>query len=126
MSYDRTLLNRRTLLKASAASGLVLATPTILTRNAWAQSYTNDPSSKSTVTLGFNVPQTGPYSEEGLDELRAQELAVQHLNGEGDGGMLNTFSSKALKGNGILGKKVEFVTGDTQTKSDAARASPSR
>ena len=37
--------------------------------------------------------------------------------------MLNTFSSKVLKGNGILGKKVEFVTGDTQTKSDAARAS---
>jgi ABC-type branched-subunit amino acid transport system substrate-binding protein len=37
--------------------------------------------------------------------------------------MLNTFSSKALKGNGILGKKVEYVTGDTQTKSDAARAS---
>ncbi|MEC7257770.1 MAG: substrate-binding protein, partial [Pseudomonadota bacterium] len=27
------------------------------------------------------------------------------------------------KGSGILGKKVEFVTGDTQTKSDAARAS---
>ncbi len=37
--------------------------------------------------------------------------------------MLNTFSSKALDGNGILGKKVDFVTGDTQTKSDAARAS---
>jgi ABC-type branched-subunit amino acid transport system substrate-binding protein len=40
--------------------------------------------------------------------------------------MLNTFSSKALKGNGINGKKVVFVTGDTQTKSDAARASAKR
>ena len=30
---------------------------------------------------------------------------------------------KALKGNGILGKKVVFVTGDTQTKADVARAS---
>jgi branched-chain amino acid transport system substrate-binding protein len=48
---------------------------------------------------------------------------VEHLNGEGDGGYLNTFTSKALKGNGILGKKVAYVTGDTQTKSDAARAS---
>jgi ABC-type branched-subunit amino acid transport system substrate-binding protein len=37
--------------------------------------------------------------------------------------MLNTFSSKALDGTGILGKKVNFVTGDTQTKTDAARAS---
>jgi ABC-type branched-subunit amino acid transport system substrate-binding protein len=75
------------------------------------------------VTLGFNVPQTGPYADEGADELRAFELAVEHLNGGGDGGMLNTFSSKALEGNGILGKKVEYVTGDTQTKPDAARAS---
>jgi branched-chain amino acid transport system substrate-binding protein len=64
-----------------------------------------------------------PYADEGADELRAYELAVEHLNGGGDGGMLNTFSSKALEGNGILGKKVEYVTGDTQTKSDAARAS---
>jgi ABC-type branched-subunit amino acid transport system substrate-binding protein len=37
--------------------------------------------------------------------------------------MLGSFTSKALKGNGILGKKVAYVTGDTQTKSDAARAS---
>ncbi|MBV1894909.1 MAG: substrate-binding protein, partial [Rhodobacteraceae bacterium] len=72
---------------------------------------------------GFNVPQTGPYADEGNDELLAQQLAVDHLNGVGDGGCLNTFTSKALKGSGILGKKVEFVTGDTQTKSDAARAS---
>jgi branched-chain amino acid transport system substrate-binding protein len=50
-------------------------------------------------------------------------LAVEHLNGEGDGGLMNTFSSKTLDGAGILGRKVEYVTGDTQTKSDAARAS---
>ncbi|MCY0093479.1 substrate-binding protein [Hoeflea ulvae] len=113
-------INRRGLIKSGAAIGAGLAMPTIFTSSAFA--YTNEPKG-GTVTLGFNVPQTGPYADEGLDELRAQELAVQHLNGEGDGGMLNTFSSKALKGNGILGKKVVFVTGDTQTKSDAARAS---
>ncbi|MBU4531161.1 MAG: substrate-binding protein [Hoeflea sp.] len=112
-------LNRRTLIKSGAAIGAGLALPTIFTSSA--RAYLNEPKG-GTVTLGFNVPQTGPYADEGLDELRAQELAVQHLNGEGDGGMLNTFSSKALKGNGILGKKVQFVSGDTQTKSDAARA----
>ena len=37
--------------------------------------------------------------------------------------MLNTLAPKEPRRNGILGKKVEFVTGDTQTKSDAARAS---
>ncbi|MEB8388689.1 substrate-binding protein [Rhodobacteraceae bacterium KMM 6894] len=120
MSNSR--FTRRGVLKTGAIAGAGLAAPTIFTASS-ASAFTNDPTNASTVTLGFNVPQTGPYAEEGLDELRAQELAVQHLNGEGDGGMLSTFSSKALKGNGILGKKVMYVTGDTQTKSDAARAS---
>ncbi len=113
-------VSRRNLLRGGAALGAGLATPMIWSRSAYA--YTNEPTG-STVTLGFNVPQTGPYADEGLDELRAQQLAVEHLNGEGDGGCLNTFSSKALDGTGILGKKVQYVTGDTQTKSDAARAS---
>ena len=116
-------LTRRGLLKTSSLAGAGLALPTIFTASsAAAQSYTNEPTG-STVTLGFNVPQSGPYADEGADELRAYQLAVEHLNGGGDGGMLNTFSSKVLQGSGILGKKVEFVTGDTQTKSDAARAS---
>ncbi|WP_368344056.1 substrate-binding protein [Pelagovum sp. HNIBRBA483] len=117
---SKTNFSRRGVLKTGAIGGAGLALPTIFTSSASA--FTNEPTGSS-VKFGFNVPQTGPYAEEGLDELRAQELAVEHLNGEGDGGMLNTFSSKALGGDGILGKKVEFVTGDTQTKSDVARAS---
>jgi ABC-type branched-subunit amino acid transport system substrate-binding protein len=116
---------RRGVLKTSALAGAGVAAPTIFTSQA-AAAYVNEPTGGS-VTLGFNVPQTGPYADEGADELRAYELAVEHLNGEGDGGMMNTFTAKGsnnmLKGNGILGKKVEYVTGDTQTKPDAARAS---
>ncbi len=115
------ILNRRKLLSTGAAVGAGLSMPTILTAASHA-GYTNAPNG-STVTLGFNVPQTGAYADEGADELRAYQLAVKHLNGEGDGGMMNTFSSNALQGNGILGKQVTYVTGDTQTKSDAARAS---
>ena len=111
---------RRGVLRTTATIGAGLAMPAIFTSPA--RAFTNEPTG-STVTLGFNVPQSGAYADEGADELRAYQLAVKHLNGEGDGGMLNTFSSKALQGNGILGKKVTFVTGDTQTKSDAARAS---
>ena len=114
-------ISRRGVLKTGAVAGAGVALPTIFTASQ-ASAFTNEPTGSS-VTLGFNVPQTGPYADEGADELRAYQLAVEHLNGGGDGGMLNTFSSKALKGNGILGKKVEYVTGDTQTKSDAARAS---
>jgi ABC-type branched-subunit amino acid transport system substrate-binding protein len=122
MSNTKGGVSLRKLIKTGAV-GLAgaIAAPTIFGRGIAAE-YTNEPMG-STVTFGFNVPQTGPYSAEGADELLAQQLAVEHINGEGDGGMLNTFSSKALKGNGVLGKRVEYVTGDTQTKSDAARAS---
>ncbi|MBN7787434.1 substrate-binding protein [Ponticoccus gilvus] len=118
---SKTNLTRRGVLKSGAVAGAGVALPTIFTASS-ASAFTNEPTGSS-VTLGFNVPQTGPYADEGADELRAYELAVEHLNGGGDGGLLNTFSSKALDGTGIMGKKVEYVTGDTQTKSDAARAS---
>ncbi|MBS9716952.1 substrate-binding protein [Pseudohalocynthiibacter aestuariivivens] len=119
MSYSKP--TRRGLLKTGAIAGAGLAMPTIFTASS-AHAFTNEPTGGS-VTLGFNVPQSGPYADEGADELRAYELAVEHLNGGGDGGMMPTFSSQVLDGTGILGKKVEYVTGDTQTKSDAARAS---
>ncbi|UMA65621.1 substrate-binding protein [Roseivivax marinus] len=117
----KTNVTRRGVLRTGAVAGAGLALPTYL-RAAQHEGFTNAPTG-DTVTLGFNVPQTGPYADEGADELRAFELAVEHLNGGGDGGMLQTFSEKNLDGTGILGKKVEYVTGDTQTKSDAARAS---
>jgi branched-chain amino acid transport system substrate-binding protein len=112
----------RTGLAGIIATGVA---PTIFTRSAYAQEFCNAPTG-DTVTLGFNMPLTGAYADEGADEQRAFELAVEHLNGGGDGGMIPTFSSKTLTGNGILGKKVAYVTGDTQTKADAARDSARR
>ena len=120
-------VSRRTVLKGGAALAAAGAVPTFFIKDAWAaKAFRNDPKKSKTVTLGFNVPQTGAYADEGADELRAYKLAVKHLNGEGDGGMLNTMTPKSLKGNGVLGKKVAYVTGDTQTKSDAARSSAKR
>ncbi|UPH72466.1 substrate-binding protein [Abyssibius alkaniclasticus] len=117
---SKLTLSRRGLIRSGAVAGAGLALPTIFTGAASA--YTNEPTG-SDVIFGFNVPQSGPYADEGADELRAYQLAVKHLNGEGDGGMMNTFSGSALTGQGVLGKRVAYVTGDTQTKSDAARAS---
>ena len=121
----KLIVSRRTALKGFGAAGVALSTPYFFSRGAFAQSadYCNAPKG-DTVTFGFNVPQSGPYADEGADELRAYELAVEHINA-GGGGMLDTFTSKALTG-GVNGKKVVFVTGDTQTKSDAARASAKR
>ncbi|MEQ8816157.1 substrate-binding protein [Thalassobaculum sp.] len=123
--FDRNV-NRRRLLQGGVAVTAGLAAPNFFVKGAWAEEFRNNPGSAKSVKFGFNVPQTGAYADEGADELRAYKLAVKHLNGEGDGGMLNTMNPKSLKGNGVLGKKVEYVTGDTQTKSDAARASAKR
>lgn len=118
---------RRGALKAGGiALGAAAVAPQFFVRRAWAADFRNDPEKSGKLVFGFNVPQTGPYSDEGADELRAYKLAVKHINGEGDGGCLNTMKPLALKGEGVNGKKVEFVTGDTQTKSDAARASAKR
>jgi len=125
MSGSSSKFTRRGVLKTGAIGGAALAAPTFFVRGAYAEDFCNMPTG-STVTLGFNVPQTGAYADEGADELRAYKLAVEHLNGEGDGGMMTTLKPNNLKGSGILGKKVAFVTGDTQTKSDAARASAKR
>jgi branched-chain amino acid transport system substrate-binding protein len=119
-------LSRRRVLQTGMAGivGTGVA-PLMFTKGAWAQEFCNNPTG-DTITIGLNVPLTGAYAEEGADELRAYELAVKHLNGEGDGGLLNVLQPSALKGNGILGKKVAFVTSDSQTKADVARAGATR
>ena len=101
--------------------------PSFFVRNAWADGhFHNSPEKSGKLVFGFNIPQTGPYADEGADELLAYQLAVKHINGEGDGGMLNTMSPLSLKGDGVNGMKVQYVTGDTQSKSDPARASAKR
>jgi branched-chain amino acid transport system substrate-binding protein len=118
--------DRRKVLTRMGVLGVGVSAPSFFVRHAWAAEFRNDPGRAKAVKFGFNVPQTGAYADEGADELRAYRLAVKHLNGEGDGGLIRTMKPLALKGNGVLGKKVEYVTGDTQTKSDAARASAKR
>jgi branched-chain amino acid transport system substrate-binding protein len=114
-------INRRRLLKASAVAGVGLAAPMHFVRGAYADDVSCNMPKGSTVTFGWNIPLTGAYADEGNDELKAFKLAVKHLNGEGDGGMIKTMKPTALKGNGVLGKKVAYVQSDSQTKSDASR-----
>ncbi|WP_029897939.1 substrate-binding protein [Desulfohalovibrio reitneri] len=122
----KTTITRRTAIKTVAASALaVTCAPAFFVRNAWAEkAIGNFPVKGKEVVFGFNVPQTGAYADEGADELRAYKLAVDHLNN--GGGMLGTLDPCALDGNGVLGKKVSYVVGDTQTNPDAARTSARR
>lgn len=51
----------------------------------------------SVVRLGINYPLTGPYSVEGLDQIRAARMAVDEINSAG----------------GILGKTIELMPADS-------------
>ena len=117
---------RRRILKTGTALGGLALAPLGFVRGAWAEEgpLGTFPVKGDTVKFGFCVPQTGAYADEGADELRAYQLAVKHLN-EG-GGVLETLKPSKLTGQGVLGKKVDYVTGDTQTNPDAARTAAQR
>jgi ABC-type branched-subunit amino acid transport system substrate-binding protein len=82
----------------------------------------NYPVEGDEVTYGFNVPQSGSYSQEGADELRGYNLAVDHLNN--GGGWVDGISD--LSGNGVLDYTVTSVEGDTATDADQARQEAQR
>ncbi|WP_435335792.1 substrate-binding protein [Haloarchaeobius sp. TZWWS8] len=78
----------------------------------------NYPIEGDTATYGFNVPLSGPYGSEGEDELRAYKLAVKHLN-EGGGWVDTQFDD--LSGDGVAGKKIDWVKADTATDKTKAK-----
>ncbi|MDP9106408.1 MAG: ABC transporter substrate-binding protein, partial [Candidatus Eremiobacteraeota bacterium] len=62
------------------------------------------------IVIGLNVPQSGPYSDQGQDQLKAYNLAIDEVNAKG----------------GIMGMKVKSTVGDDQTKADVARDNAQR
>jgi ABC-type branched-subunit amino acid transport system substrate-binding protein len=62
------------------------------------------------ITIGLNVPQSGPYAEQGQDQLRAYHLAIEEINAKG----------------GIMGMKIKTTEGDDQTKAGVATENAQR
>jgi ABC-type branched-subunit amino acid transport system substrate-binding protein len=65
--------------------------------------------SQDVVRIGMNYPETGPYEVQGLAQKRAAEMALEEINAAG----------------GILGKKVEILYKDSQSKNDVTTANVS-
>jgi len=65
----------------------------------------SDVSANDTINIGLNYPKTGPYSVQGLDQIRAAELAVSEINLEG----------------GILGKKIRLIIRDSASNPEKTR-----
>ena len=75
MDQKTKTLSRRSVLKRGAGAAILGGVaPFAFVRNA--NAYTNAPTG-DTVKFGFNVPQSGAYADEGADELRAYQLAVE-------------------------------------------------
>ncbi len=62
------------------------------------------------VVVGLNVPLSGPYSDQGADQLRAYNLAIEEINAN----------------HGILGMPIRAVQGDDQTKAGVASENAQR
>ena len=77
---------------AAAASAVAFGCPAIIT----AQS--------KQIVVGVNVPLSGPYSEQGKDQQRAYDLAIDEIN----------------KSGGIMGMKIKTSVGDDQTTAGVA------
>jgi len=71
------------------------------------------------VFIGVAVPRTGTYAEQGEDELKGWQLAVEHLNAGND--LIRKISPKTKKG--VQGKEVKLVVADSAAKpNDAVQA----
>ena len=57
------------------------------------------------IRIGLNYPKTGPYSVQGLAQLRAAEMAVEEINGTG----------------GVLGRNIVLVARDSKSKANLAK-----
>jgi ABC-type branched-subunit amino acid transport system substrate-binding protein len=62
------------------------------------------------VNIGLDVPLTGPYSDQGADQVRAYKMAIDEINAKG----------------GVMGMQVKYTIGDDQTKPGPAVENASR
>jgi len=65
-----------------------------------ANAYANE-----SIHIGLNYPKTGPYSVQGLDQLRAAKMAVSEIN----------------YGGGILGKQIKLIIRDSESSPKTTR-----
>jgi len=115
-------VSRRRVLKASlgaSATGLLIR---LTTPHVWAKTYPTmgtfpaGVQGKTAFAAGM-FPLTGPYASLGQDERKGFELAIEHLN---NGSPVTEAVPSLKNGGGVLGKKLEAGTADSQTQTNPA------
>ena len=89
-------ISRRSFLKGAATVGAAAAAPSVILRPGWAQT--------GPIKLGIVEPLSGPVAYIGESTTAGYRFAAERLNAAG----------------GVLGRKVEIVTGDSELKPDVA------
>jgi branched-chain amino acid transport system substrate-binding protein len=98
MTHVPTTSRGRFIGSAAAASAVAFGSPAILSAQ------------NKEIVVGLDVPLSGPYAEQGKDQLRAYNLAIDEIN----------------KAGGIMGQKVKASVGDDQTTAGVARDNAQR
>ena len=111
-------LSRRSLMQAGlgvSAAGLLLRGGTLPAFAAEHPALGTYPAGTtgSSVFVGGVMPLTGPYSSSGKDMQLGFEMAVDHLN---NGSAVTEQIPTLKKGNGVLGKKIEFQVADIRNQ----------
>jgi branched-chain amino acid transport system substrate-binding protein len=115
-------ISRRSLIKAglgAGATGLLLPKTTlpVLAQDHPALGTYPAGTSGSSIFIGGVFPLTGPYSASGKDEQLGFQLAIDHLN---NGSRITDAIPSLKKGGGLLGKKIDSQSADSETKPDTA------
>jgi branched-chain amino acid transport system substrate-binding protein len=116
------LITRRGLVKAglgAGAAGLLLRRTSLPVLAQTSQALGTYPAgtSGSSIFIGGVFPLTGPYSASGKDEQLGFQMAIDHLN---NGSAITAQIPSLKNGGGLLGKKIESASADSETKPDTA------
>ncbi|HEY6821141.1 MAG TPA: ABC transporter substrate-binding protein, partial [Burkholderiales bacterium] len=118
---DRTNFDRRGFMRTGLGLAGSLALPGFVSQAFAQQAIGTFPAGVqgNDVFIGAAVPRTGTYAEQGEDELKGWQLAVEHLNSGHE--LMRKISPKTKKG--VLGKTVKLLVADSAAKpNDAVQA----
>ncbi len=90
-------VSRRRLLKGSAMAAALAGTGTFF--GPWTHTRVLAQGQKKSIKIGFTCDASGQYGDSGQDDLRGCRMAIDEFNAKG----------------GVLGRKVEAITADTET-----------
>ena len=109
--------DRRSLMRMGFGLAGGAVAPAFFARGARAETIGTYPAGvgKDSVFVGITVPLTGSYSQDGKDELRGYQLAIEQINA-GD----QAARQWGLSGSGLLGKQVRYGYADSETKPNPA------